>query len=267
MSDADDSVEVSRKRSRSPVSDSDGEKKKKQRKKKEHKSKKSHHTKHADRDAKLVAPLPFISFLKSRLTPKACGRCAECKKPPCGQCKACVQNIKTQGVKEHRRCEALKCAKDMPDANVKMPDSVPNNKNELSDELFKVSGELAEISEKRGLPDFDSLKYDSLIERQRSLREGLIILKNRKARKRVKFQVGFHDVWGVIMSLEKDRLKFAKFIVRTASSEECRTIDMKRKMRDDLEVIQLDLARKHAAILCPLEEKEAFLEELEKTRL
>lgn len=85
-------------------------------------------------------------------------------------------------------------------------------------------------------------------------------------RRRVKFQVGFHDVWGVLMSLEANRLKFAKFIVRTASSEECRTIDMKRAMRDDLEAMQLEIAHKHASLLCPFEEKEAFMEILEKGR-
>ena len=73
-------------------------------------------------------------------------------------------------------------------------------------------------------------------------------------------------MWGVLSSLEKDRLKFAKFIVRTASSEECRTIDMKRMMRDDLEAMQIEIARKHSSLLCPFEEKEAFMAELEKAR-
>lgn len=68
------------------------------------------------------------------------------------------------------------------------------------------------------------------------------------------------------MSIEANRLKFAKFIVRTASSEECRTIDMKRAMRDDLEAIQLEIAHKHASLLCPFEEKEAFMAILEKGR-
>lgn len=68
------------------------------------------------------------------------------------------------------------------------------------------------------------------------------------------------------MSLEANRLKFAKFIVRTASSEECRTIDMKRAMRDDLEAMQLEIARKHAALLCPFEEKEAFMAILDSSR-
>ena len=232
-----------------------------------------------DRDAKLVAPLPFMRFIQSRLTPKACGRCLECKKPPCGICKACVQNTKTvtkRGetfclspdiqLKDHRRCESLKCEKDIGGLELAIPQGIPDNKEAITEELGKVSGDLAELSVKRGQPDFNEKQYDMLIERMRALREGLIIIKNRKARRRAKFQVGFHDVWGVLMSLEKDRLKFAKFIVRTASSEECRTIDMKRTMRDDLESMQLDIAHKHAALLCPFEEKETFMKELEKTR-
>lgn len=146
-----------------------------------------------DRDVKLVAALPFINFLKSRLTPKACGRCAECKKPACGQCKACVQNAKTDAKriadgkptaaqKEHRRCEALKCEKDMADSGAVLPQGIPDNKDALTDELTKVSGDLAEMSVKRGQPDFNEKQYDMLIERMRALREGLIIIKNRKAR-------------------------------------------------------------------------------------
>ena len=246
------------------------------------------HPQQMDRDVKLVASLPFFRFLQSRMTPKACGRCAECKKPACGQCKACIQNAKTDakrgeapaaaagpGVKkdvapsqgkDRRRCEALKCEKDTVNADVAMPQGVPDNKDALAEELAKVSSDLAELSAKRGQPEFNERQYLMIIERMRALREGLIILKNRKARRRAKFQVGFHDVWGVITSLEKDRLKFAKFIVRTASSEECRTIDMKRMMRDDLEAVQLEIARKHAALLAPYEEKEAFMIELGKIR-
>ena len=237
-----------------------------------------------DRDAKLVAPLPFMRFLSARLTPKACGRCVECKKPACGQCKACVQNAKSdakradvgaaaaaaKGVtkdKDRRRCEALRCSKDAADSTAALPQGVPEDKDAIAEELAKVSSDLAEMSVKRGQADFNEKQYTMLIERMRALREGHIILKNRKARRRAKFQVGFHDVWGVLTSLERDRLKFAKFIVRTGSSEECRTIDMKRAMRDDLEAMQLEIAHKHTALLCPFEEKEAFMAELEKTRL
>ena len=221
-----------------------------------------------ERDAKLVAPLPFVQFLQQRQTPKACGRCLPCKQPPCGVCKACVQNAKTDSKepKDRRRCEALRCEKDLFDAAAAMPAGVPEDKDKLSDELLKVSGALAELSSHRGRPDFDQKRYEELIARTRALRDGQLILKNRKARRRVKFPVGFHDVWGVISSLEKDRLKFAKFIIRTASSEECRTIDMKRRMRDDLEMMQLDIARKHSPMLCPFEEKETFLATIEQGR-
>ena len=267
---------------------------------KKHKKKDSgRRTQQMDRDAQKVAPLPFMRFLKARLTPKACGRCIECRKPACGICRACVQNAKTDAKrsaepspalaasaasKDRRRCEALKCTKDSGDLEITMPKGIPDNKDSLTDELAKVSSDLAEMSVKRGQSDFNEKQYDMTLDRMRALREGLTIIKNRKARfvprgffsidlllcaykrRRTKFQVGFHDVWGVLTSLEKDRLKFSKFIVRTASSEECRTIDMKRMMRDDLEAMQIEIANKHSALLCPFEEKEAFMAELEKTR-
>lgn len=226
-------------------------------------------------DARMVAPLPFMRFLESRHTPKACGRCEECKKPPCGTCRACIQNAKsaakhdpptkTSG-KDRRRCEALKCTKDAGDSETALPQGIPDDRDALTEELAKASTDLADMSFRRGQADFDEAQYERLIEHLRSLREGLAIMKNRKARRRAKFQVGFHDVWGVLSSLEKGRIKFAKFIVRTASSDECRTIEMKRAMRDDLEAMQLQIARKHASLLAPCDEKEAFMAELAKGR-
>ena len=233
--------------------------------------KKSRHANsHMERDAKLVAALPFMQFLQLRQTPKACGRCVECKKPPCGVCKACVQNAKAdqvKGQKDRRRCEMLKCFKDLADRQLVMPTGVPDTKEALTQEIEAISSELAEISVKRGQPDFDERRYNQLIDRNHLLREGITIIKNRKARRRARFPVGFHDVWGVLSGLEEQRIKNAKFVVRTGSSDECRTVELKRDIRDYIETKQLELAGMYSQYLCPFEEKEAFLIELKKDRV
>jgi hypothetical protein len=41
---------------------------------------------------------------------------------------------------------------------------------------------------------------------------------------------------------------------------------MKRKLRDYLEGVQLDIGNTYSSLLCPFEEKEAFMAELEKGR-
>lgn len=45
-----------------------------------------------EKDAKAARTLPFIDFIDQRLVFKACGRCAGCRKPDCGECKACLKN-------------------------------------------------------------------------------------------------------------------------------------------------------------------------------
>lgn len=150
---------------------------------------------YTDHDAQLIAPLQFMRYLQDRQNPKACGRCAECKKPPCGTCKACIQNAKRtaeistsdpekrkKNLKDHRRCEALRCEKDKSAANVPYPTGVPEDREELAEALAKTAADLAEAGAKSGTPDFDRQAYQALVSRMKSLREGLAILKNRKAR-------------------------------------------------------------------------------------
>ena len=224
-----------------------------------------------DRDAKAIAPLPFVRYLQARQTPKACGRCEACKKPPCGVCKACVQNGKRDSekkpsLKDRRRCEALRCEKDAGSVVVALPAGVPEDKDLLSEALIKASTDLADIGGKIGTPEFNQQEYSELLARIDNLRQGLVILKNRKARRRVKFPVGFHDVWGVISSLEDHRLKFARSVVRQGNSEECRTIEMKRRMRDRLEAAQIDIAHINVDLLCPSDDKQGFLAVIDAPR-
>lgn len=73
-------------------------------------------------------------------------------------------------------------------------------------------------------------------------------------------------MWGVLSSLEDHRLKFAKFVVRQSSSEESRTLEMKRRMRDRLEAAQMDIAHINFVLLCPADDEEGFRTALEASR-
>jgi hypothetical protein len=93
-------------------------------------------------DSTHVAPLPIVRFLQSRQTNRACGRCDECRKPPCGTCKQCIQNKnfpKKNGNRDRRRCELLRCKNDKNGSSAVIADGVPTEKEEISKSLQKVS--------------------------------------------------------------------------------------------------------------------------------
>jgi hypothetical protein len=212
-------------------------------------------------DSKLVAPLPVVRFLQARQTHKACGRCEECKKPPCGVCKQCVQNQKhpkPNGNRDRRRCEALKCKKDMREPAAPAITGVPMEKEEISKALQKVSTQLANISALRGTAAFNEAQYDSLVLQLRNLHEALASLKNSKSKQTTSFPQCFHDAFGVVAELEKKRLKFAKFVVRAGSGADCRTLADRREMRDDLEKMITFWCTQRAKNLAPVDESSEY---------
>ena len=213
-------------------------------------------------DTRKVAPAAIVSFLQARQTHRACGRCNECKKPPCGTCKQCLQNqkgtAKADGHRDKRRCEMLRCKKYPNDVDIPIAPGIPTDKDEISKLLQKVSSQLAEVSAHRGTPNFDETEYDGLVEKMRQLHDGLTAIKSRKNKSKAKFPLCFHDAFGVVSELEKKRLRFAKFVVRAGSSDDCRTLADKREMRDDLQELITLWCAKRAKNLKPTDDKTTY---------
>lgn len=227
-----------------------------------------------DPDSDLVAPLPFMQFLLDRQTPKACGRCLECRKAPCTVCASCVQNAKIlespdtigQRKKDLRRCEALRCVKDKVKGNDVLPQGVPLTKDAIAREKEQICSELADLSVMRSRPDFDEVRYQQLVDRRDELITALGIVKKRRARRVATFPRGFHNVWGYLSAFEQQRLKNSKFVVRSGNSKECYTIDLARRLRDDAIRDQIRYGVEYAEYLCPDGEKEEFMRVLEASK-
>jgi hypothetical protein len=114
------------------------------------------------------------------------------------------------------------------------------------------------MSATRGSADFKTSEYDALVEKMRNLHEALSVIKSRKTKQRTKFPNSFHDAFGVLVELEKKRLKFAKFCVRASGGQDCRTLADKREMRDQLESIITHWCAKRAKNLAPIDDSDKY---------
>ena len=227
-------------------------------------------------DAALVPPQPVIAFLQTRVTPKACGHCIECKKTPCGSCKACVQNSKPgRNKRDRRRCERLRCKRNADESSLtEMPfaatlpgrSSVPTTLHELTTELNQVCASLASVSATRTQRGFKQSEFDGLLARKSVLYAAQVTARNRQQRRKFRKPVGFGDAWGVVAAMEKDRIKFAKFAVKQAHSEDSKTIDTKRKMRDELDRMIMQFVSMFSEQLAPLDETDKFWFLISKNR-
>lgn len=236
-----------------------------------------------DRDAALVSPLPVVAFIDAKFMPKACGHCSHCKAPPCATCKTCLLNAKLapEKQKDKRRCEKLTCvrviAKGAASASVAAAtgagaalaagEGEEQDLEQITEDLVRVSNELATVSAQRGTPGFDEAAYRELIERKKRLHLAKIKAKAKKTKRKIPFPTGAHEAWGVVSSLEKLRQKFAKFVVKNSSSESCkRTVAIKREMRDELDGIIKQWCVRFGEVIAPVNEEEEFFTLLDKLR-
>jgi hypothetical protein len=213
-------------------------------------------------DALLVPPLPIVRFIESHVIRKACGKCEECKKPPCGVCKACLQNQKGKS-KERKRCESLKCKNDPITPASTDPSKT---REEVAKRLQQISSELAVVSAFRGTPRFNAVEYNNKMEEMQKLHKDMSTHKSRKARRRTGFPKGFLDCLGVLMVMETKRQKFARSIVRTFNSDESGTLKAKRRMRDKLDAYIRDWCRDLAKTLIPKGEDEGYAKAYKQKR-
>lgn len=214
-------------------------------------------------DAALVPPTPIIAFIKSRKREKACGKCAECKKPPCGTCPSCVLNKKSA---EKRRCESLKCEK-LPDAEPVAPPEppkapagqapLPTTMEAIGNELLIVSLDISKFSAAAGQDAETRAKYKALLERKSALHAAQSYARASVSRRKSKFPVGFSDPWSVINKLEKMRSRFAEYVVKQAPGSSSKTVERKRDKRDVLDGVITELVSKWSEELCPVDECDA----------
>lgn len=212
--------------------------------------------KQIEKDAALVAPLPVVSFIQRRVSPKACGNCEECKKPPCGSCNACRHNASLKPgyrARDKRRCEALHCVRTLSRGTGEGP-----SVDEITSELSKVCVELSVVGATRGSKNFDQDAYDALITRKTELCTAKLAAQRRTRGYGQRKPVGFNDVWGVVANMERARIKFAKFVVKQAISPDSRTLDLKRQMRDELDIMIKQFMTRFGESLAPIDEGEHY---------
>lgn len=224
--------------------------------------------KKTEMDAAMVAPLPIIDFIQSRVKPKACGYCELCQKPPCGKCKQCLLNAK--GKTEKRRCAELKCIRFVKD-EAKMDEGspqlrpgdtpLPKTAEGISTELAANGEELAAVSAKlsrsQGGDAQLKLRYKKLLERKSLLHSTQASLRNLKSHRKSPFPVGFPEIWGIIAKLEKARSKFATFVVKQAPGIKTEVVERKRQKRDTLDGTIAEYCQLWSEELAPIDAREA----------
>ena len=212
-------------------------------------------------DAALVAPLPVVAYIKSKTKRKACGRCAECNKPVCGKCKACVLNAKGS---EKRRCEALRCLMlpedDVPVLPIAPPgqESLPTTVEGITAELATNAAQLAGMAAGGQSHDHNSkLAYKMLLARKALLHSAQVSLRNIRSRRKSRFPVGFPEAWGIINKLEKTRVKFADFVVQKSPGNNSAAVERKRQKRDTLDRTIGEYCSLWSEELCPVDDADA----------
>lgn len=224
-----------------------------------------------DEDDALVGPLPIIAFLQARIPAKACGHCAECRKPPCGRCRSCEQNAGLTPAelrKSKRRCEGLQCIRHMnaPQVSVEAPPgqkSLPASLEGVRQELDVIKSKIKHLDAHRGTDRFSESRATAYAERKAAL---LSAAKKFEAPRKVRFPVGFADTWGVVNAMEKHRHKFAAFVVKQRHAGDARTLVSKREMRDLLDGMILQFCSRFGEYLAPVNEADAFWHALSQRR-
>jgi hypothetical protein len=221
-------------------------------------------------DVKQISELPVVRYIRSSVTPKACGKCTECKKPPCGVCGTCVLNkrasegqflvLSGKAVRDNRRCEVLCCKNQKSSSRpviAQIPTMAPQYTiEELNAMITTKTTELTKISTLRGKPEFDQARVDTLLREIDQLRVNKTLMTSKG--RRFQTPVGFQDVWSMISHLETKRAKCANFVVK-AKSEECRTVPDKREICRTIDFLNTVICTKLHKNLVPAKDSKEFL--------
>jgi hypothetical protein len=217
-----------------------------------------------DPDSALVPPLPVVAFLQARAPHKACGHCAECRRPPCGSCRSCEQNARLSPEKLReckRRCEALRCVRERsmgtvaPQPTPPNQESLPSTLEGIREELDQLKHKIRRMDQRRGSSKFSEKRSSAYAARKASL---IVAASAREQPRKVRFPVGFADTWGVVNAMEKNRHKFATFVVKQSHAGDARTLVTKREMRDVLDGMILQFCSRFGEFLAPVDDQEAF---------
>ena len=221
-------------------------------------------SKNAEADVAMVAPLPIVDYIQSRVKPKACGFCELCLKPPCGKCKQCVLNAKSKTDK--RRCVELQCVRfAKADDRQPAPSSsdkgdIPATSEGIAAALMANDLEIAAMLPKLSKAHSDQslrAKYMKLLDRKSELHSAQVSIRNTKSHRKSPFPVGFPETWGIISKLEKARLKFALFVVKQTPDTKTDIVDRKRLKRDILDRTISEYCQLWSEELAPLDIRDA----------
>lgn len=206
---------------------------------------------HLCNDLKSISPVPIYSYIKKNICPKACGRCDECKKPPCGTCKTCISNLVSSKVK--KRCKNLTCVRFI---NMETPEKPTMTRDQIKKELTDIT---CSIAEKGG-----AMPEEELVQLQK--RAGDLRSYLQKTLKRDRVPPGFFDVWNIVSDLEKRRAAIAKWIAKSPGSNPS-VVDDKRDIRDTLEKMIIQLCERFSNSLDPIKDPTSYFEVLKSPRL
>ena len=226
--------------------------------------------KKTEMDAAMVAPLPIVEFIQSRVRPKACGYCELCQQPPCGECKECLLNAR--GKTDKRRCMKLKCVRFIKEEDEKrasppkpakgdapIPNTIEGISAELAvngEELAMVSAKLSRSQSDPALPELKR-RYKKLLDRKSLLHSAQASLRNVKSHRKSPFPVGFPEIWGIIVKLERARVKFAQFVVKQGPGSKSDTVERKRQKRDTLDRTIAEYCQLWSEELVPIDSRDA----------
>ena len=182
---------------------------------------------------------PVLIFLREHTPVRPCGRCHECRKPPCNTCTNCRNNQHlTERSRDRKRCIAHGCSKLTDEELVKY-----RNAYAEEDKMGQIERELRELRNKLMVEERNVTELE--IE-QKKLLEALETLQERHITMDEDVPDGYECLLLSVQTLETERDRIARLVKRRTTRDSPEVMRTRRQLRNYYGLRICDLARKFA---------------------
>jgi hypothetical protein len=180
---------------------------------------------------------PVLIFLREHTPVRPCGRCHECRKPPCNVCTNCKNNQHlTERSRDRKRCIAHGCSKLTDDELAKYRMAYAEE-----DKMAQIERELRELRDKLML---EEKANDQLEQEQKKLLEALKTLQEKHVAMEAEVPDGYECLLLSIQTMETERDRIARLVKRRTNRDSPEVMRTRRQLRNYYGRAICDLVRK-----------------------
>ena len=182
---------------------------------------------------------PVLMFLREHTPVRPCGRCHECRKPPCNECTNCKNNQHLpERSRDRKRCIAHGCSKLTDEELVKYRAAYAEE-----DKMGQIERDLRELRDRLMVEEKNA---DMLEQEQKKLLEMLGALQEKHVTMEEEVPDGYECLLLSVQTMETERDRIARLVKRRTTRDSPEVMRTRRQLRNYYGLRICDLVRKFA---------------------